>query len=495
MVTENNMTSQNAGNLIEYTVSEISGALKRSVEDQFGYVRIRAELSGVKRVSSGHCYFALKDENAVLDGVMWRGNVSRLSFVPEDGLEVVCSGKLTTYAARSKYQMVVDAMEPAGAGALMALLEERKKKLATEGLFDRSRKISIPFLPQQIGVVTSPTGAVIKDILHRLSDRFPSNVKVWPVLVQGEGAAEQIAHAIAGFNAMTESEQPDVLIVARGGGSVEDLWAFNEEIVVRAVAASHIPLISAVGHETDTTLIDYASDLRAPTPTAAAEKAVPVKADLEFSIADLARRLSIYKIKMFEDRQQNLKALARALPSPKDILGIQSQKLDDLAERLPKALLGATRQKSIYLNRLVGGLGVGKLKQTVTFYQDRLKSSSERLHPAFKRMLDERRERTVISGRMLDNLSYHRVLDRGYAVVKDTNGKIVRDHKELEAGKKGQIFLSSGNVEFIVPGGGLVNDDAKTVKPKAKNNDKRSQLKKMLDKKSDTKTDTQGSLF
>jgi len=272
-----------AGNLPEYSVSELSQALKRTVEDTYPYVRVRGEISGFKRAASGHLYLALKDESAVLDGVCWRGVAGRLGIRPEDGMEVVCTGKLTTYPGRSKYQIVIEAMELAGEGALLKLLEDRRKKLAAEGLFDEARKKPLPFLPDVIGVVTSPTGAVIRDILHRLNDRFPRHVLLWPVLVQGEGAAAQIAAAIEGFNRIAPGgrvPRPDVLIVARGGGSLEDLWAFNEEIVVRAAAGSVIPLISAVGHETDTTLIDYASDRRAPTPTAASEMALPVRADL-----------------------------------------------------------------------------------------------------------------------------------------------------------------------------------------------------------------------
>jgi exodeoxyribonuclease VII large subunit len=449
MIFENEANQGTGNNMTEYTVSEISGALKRAVEDRFGYIRVKAELSGVKRVSSGHCYFALKDENAVMDGVMWRGNASRLSFIPEDGLEVVCSGKLTTYAARSKYQMVVDKMEPAGVGALMALLEDRKKKLAAEGLFDPTRKKPIPFLPAKIGVVTSPTGAVIRDILHRLADRFPSKVMVWPVLVQGEGAAEQVAQAITGFNAMTEDEQPDLLIVARGGGSVEDLWSFNEEIVVRAAAASKIPLISAVGHETDTTLIDYASDLRAPTPTAAAEKAVPVRADLEFTLADLGRRLTLHKSKSFDERKQALRLLSRALPSPKDILGANSQKLDDFSERLPMALLNVTRQKSIYLNRLSGSLSVGKLRQSLSYSRERLNGNAIRLEPSIRRRLNDQRDKIDVAGRMLGSLSYQRVLDRGYAVIKDETGNIVKGHSSLKNGDQGEIMFAGGSVGFI----------------------------------------------
>ena len=263
-------------NVPEFSVSELSHRLKRSVEESFAWVRVRGEISGFKRPASGHLYFALKDADAVLDAVCWKGQAARLGVKPEDGLEVICSGKLTTYPGRSKYQMIVERMELAGLGALMAMLEQRKKKLAAEGLFDAERKRALPYLPRVIGVVTSPTGAVIRDILHRLHDRFPTRVLLWPVLVQGEGAADQVARAIAGFNALPADgpvPRPDILIVARGGGSLEDLMAFNEESVVRAAAASRIPLISAVGHETDTTLIDFASDRRAPTPTAAAEMA------------------------------------------------------------------------------------------------------------------------------------------------------------------------------------------------------------------------------
>ena len=282
-----------ATNLPELTVSELAFALKRTIEDSFGLVRVRGELSGYKRASSGHVYFALKDEQATLDAVLWRGSASKLSFVPEDGLEVVCTGRLTTYPGRSRYQLVVDRMEPAGLGALMAMLEERRRRLTAEGLFDPARKRPLPFLPEVIGVVTSPTGAVIRDILHRLADRFPRRVILWPVPVQGEGAAEQVAAAINGFSALPPDgpvPRPDVVIVARGGGSVEDLWAFNEEAVVRAAAASSIPLISAVGHETDITLIDHAADTRAPTPTAAAELAVPVRRDLLLQLGALADR-------------------------------------------------------------------------------------------------------------------------------------------------------------------------------------------------------------
>ncbi len=281
-------------NLPEFTVSEISAALKRTVEDVYGHVRVRGEVSRPKMPGSGHLYLTLKDERAVLDAVCWRGTVSRLSIHPEEGMEVVATGRLTTYAGQSKYQIVIEQLELAGEGALLKLLEERRKRLAAEGLFDAARKRSLPFLPDVIGVVTSPTGAVIRDILHRLDDRFPRHVLLWPVPVQGEGAADKIAAAIAGFNGLAVGgpvPRPDLLIVARGGGSLEDLMAFNEEVVVRAAAASAIPLISAVGHETDTTLIDHAADRRAPTPTAAAEIAVPVRAELLADLLDRERRM------------------------------------------------------------------------------------------------------------------------------------------------------------------------------------------------------------
>ncbi|WP_417461584.1 exodeoxyribonuclease VII large subunit [Kordiimonas sp.] len=478
-------------NAHEFTVSELSGALKRSVEDRFGHVRVRAELSGVKRAASGHVYFSLKDDSAVLDGVCWRGSAQRLAFVPEDGLEVICTGKLTTYPARSKYQMVVEHMEPAGAGALMALLEERKKKLATEGLFDADRKRQIPFLPKVIGVVTSPTGAVIRDILHRLSDRFPRHVLVWPVLVQGEGAAAQVAAAIKGFNAIDGKgamPRPDVLIVARGGGSIEDLWAFNEEVVVRAAAESEIPLISAVGHETDTTLIDYASDLRAPTPTGAAEKAVPVREDLRFTIADLGRRLEGQRMLTVRDRQERLAGLARGLPSPKDILGLAQQRWDDLSERLPRGLMAMAQIKSAQLNRLVGGLSAGRLKQLATYRGEQLGSTSRRLNPAYRRRLEDLGARLQASGRMLDSLSYERVLERGYALVEDASGTPVTKAAQLAAGDNVAVRFSDG-VRGMQVQDGEASPPAAPPAPKAK------KAAKAKPKPEPKKDERQGSLL
>ena len=321
-----------------FTVSELSGALKQTVEGAFGHVRVRGEISGWKRHASGHCYMTLKDADACIDAVLWRGQAAQLAFRPEDGAEVIASGKLTIYPGRSKYQLVVDRMELAGEGALMALLDKRRRALAAEGLFDTDRKRALPFLPRTIGVVTSPTGAVIRDILHRLADRCPTRVIVWPVAVQGEGSAAKVAAAIRGFGAMTGADRPDLLIVARGGGSIEDLWAFNEEEVVRAAATSPIPLISAVGHETDTTLIDFASDRRAPTPTAAAEMAVPVRAELLAQLEELSARSRRCLARGAERARERLVLATDRLPEPTALFALPRQKVDEIGDRLPRAL-------------------------------------------------------------------------------------------------------------------------------------------------------------
>src|SRR6266436_1541346 len=333
-------------NAPEFTVSELSSALRRTVEDAYGHVRVRGEISGFRGPhSSGHCYFALKDDSAKIEAVIWKTAHARMRFKPQEGLEVIATGRLTTYPGSSKYQIVIEALEPAGIGALMALMEERKRKLSAEGLFDEARKQLLPWLPEVIGVVTSPTGAVIRDILHRLEDRFPRRVLVWPVRVQGEGSAEQIAAAIRGFNALPEGgriPRPELLIVARGGGSLEDLWSFNEEIVVRAAADSMIPLISAVGHETDVTLIDFAADKRAPTPTAAAEMAVPVRTELFVEVTAMARRAMLCWQRAQEARRSELRAAARALPAANELLAIPRQRLDAAASALPRCLKANT---------------------------------------------------------------------------------------------------------------------------------------------------------
>src|SRR3954466_3936590 len=338
--------AENLINAPEFSVSELSTALKRTVEDRFGHVRVRGEISGFRGPhSSGHCYFALKDENAKIEAVIWKFAHARMRFKPQEGLEVIATGKLTTYPNSSKYQIVIESLEPAGIGALMALMEERKKKLAAEGLFDPARKQLLPWLPEVIGVVTSPTGAVIRDILHRLEDRFPRRVLVWPVKVQGDGSAEQVAAAIRGFNALPEGgriPRPDLLIVARGGGSLEDLWSFNEEIVFRPAPHRMIPLISAVGHETDITLIDFAADKRAPTPTAAAEMAVPVRSELFAEVLGYARRMMLCWQRGQDGRRTELRAAVRALPAAGELLAIPRQRPDRAAASLPRALKANT---------------------------------------------------------------------------------------------------------------------------------------------------------
>lgn len=416
------------GNAHEFTVSELSSALKRSIEDQFGNVRLRGEISGWKVPASGHAYFALKDDAALIDAVMWKGGRARLNFRPEDGMEVVATGKLTTYPGRSKYQIVVESLELAGEGALLAMIERRKAMLAAEGLFAAERKRPIPWLPELIGVVTSPTGAVIRDILHRLGDRFPRDVLVWPVKVQGEGAADEVAAAIRGFNAMPR--RPDVIIVARGGGSIEDLMAFNEEIVVRAAAASEIPLISAVGHETDTTLIDFASDRRAPTPTAAAELAVPVRAELVAGVSSFAARLDRCIASATETRAERLSLWSARLPTPAAILGMKTQRLDDMGERLPRALRAALQQWQSRYARAAEPLRAAMRSRIADARHD-LAGAATRLRPTLLFSLAQRAaERTASSGRLLESLNPLAILSRGYAVVTRPDGSLVKSAGE-----------------------------------------------------------------
>ncbi|MXO86903.1 exodeoxyribonuclease VII large subunit [Altererythrobacter aurantiacus] len=415
-----------------YSVSEISNALKRVVEDRFGHVRLRGELSGVKRAASGHLYCALKDEKAVIDGVMWRGNAGNLAFRPEDGLEVIASGKLTTYAGRSKYQIVIDTMELAGEGALLALLEKTKARLEGEGLFAASRKRPLPFLPDRIGVVTSPTGAVIRDILHRLADRFPSEVLVWPVLVQGQDAARQVSEAVRGFGALPESgpmRRPDLLIVARGGGSIEDLWSFNEESVVRAIAESPVPVISAVGHETDTTLADFAADRRAPTPTAAAEMAVPVRIDLAGFIADLAHRQQKCAMRPVSLGRERLAARSERLPQPGSLLQPQMQRLDEASEALRCGLQDRAVEARERLQSDAARLSAPLLRQR--FREARTALANTRLAP---RLIVQRIAR---KGELLDNqsrifasLDPKAPLQRGFALVRDGEGTLLTSEQQ-----------------------------------------------------------------
>lgn len=410
------------------SISEISALLKRTVEDRFGFVRVRGELSGVKRAASGHLYCSLKDENARLDGVMWRGNAQRLNFRPEDGVEVIATGKLTTYPGRSNYQIVIDRMEIAGEGALLALLAKLKARLEAEGLFDAGRKQPLPFLPRVIGVVTSPTGAVIRDILHRLSDRFPTRVIVWPVLVQGQGAGAQIANAVRGFSAIAPGgpiPRPDLVIVARGGGSIEDLWCFNEEEVVRAVAECTIPIISAVGHETDTTLCDFAADLRAPTPTAAAELAVPVHAELAAFVADLNARQRRALARQLAQARERLEARSQRLPPPQSLLQAQAQRVDDLADRLRRALIHRTEIAASLLARHAGALRPALLSARLEREAERL--AARRLRPeVLLQRIEHARGKVDALDRLRRSLDPRAPLQRGYVLVTAPDGQVMR---------------------------------------------------------------------
>ena len=436
----------------EWTVSELSGRLKRTIEEGFSFVRVRGEISKVTVAKSGHMYTALKDADAVLDAVCWKGTVGRLGLKPEEGMEVVCTGRLTTYPGRSNYQLIIETMELAGQGALLKMLEERKKKLAAEGLFDPARKRAIPFLPQVIGVITSPTGAVIRDIMHRLDERFPRRVLLWPVMVQGQGAAAQVAAAIAGFNAIPEDSphRPDVLIVARGGGSLEDLMPFNDEIVVRAAAASKIPLISAVGHETDTTLIDYASDLRAPTPTAAAEKAVPVRSDLIAGVMEHQKRLFVSVQRLMQRHQIHIQGLGRGLGDPKRLMENAMQRLDNLSARLDTGLQSWLDRRTARVNELAAKISVHALRRKIDEAARHVKNFGERLVNTEAKILRDRLQKLANLSSLLESLSFERVLERGYAVVRDAKGEIISSAKQAVAEKDVTIRFRDGEADATV---------------------------------------------
>jgi exodeoxyribonuclease VII large subunit len=543
------MTSvENLINAPEFTVTELSSALKRTVEDAYGHVRVRGEISGFRGPhSSGHCYFALKDESAKIEAVIWKGVHGRMRFKPQEGLEVIATGKLTTYPGSSKYQIVIEAIEPAGVGALMALMEERKRKLGAEGLFDEARKQLLPWLPEVIGVVTSPTGAVIRDILHRLEDRFPRHVLVWPVKVQGEGSAEQIAAAIRGFNALPEGgriPRPDVLIVARGGGSLEDLWSFNEEIVVRAAADSMIPLISAVGHETDITLIDFASDKRAPTPTAAAEMAVPVRSDLMVEVGTLARRVMVCWQRGQEARRNELRAAARALPIAGELLAIPRQRLDGAASALPRALKANThahfRRYAATSARLTVRVLRGQLaqagqrlttsgarmlhsarsllrmrrdryagleirlkasklsnaqaqRQKIARERERVLRLAERSRRALATAMQRHQARIAHSGQLLAALSYRGVLARGFALVRDEQGLPMHAAAAIGPGAHLTLEFADGRV------GATADADrppvARAVKPVASEPRESREAAKPAAPRRLAKPVDQGSLF
>ncbi|AZO56321.1 MULTISPECIES: exodeoxyribonuclease VII large subunit [unclassified Mesorhizobium] len=514
--------SESRTNATEYTVSEISGALKRTVEDVFGNVRVRGEISGYRGPhSSGHAYFALKDDRARLDAVVWKGTMSRLKFRPEEGMEVIATGKLTTYPGKSNYQIVIDNLEPAGAGALMALLEERKRRLQAEGLFDAGRKRRLPFMPRVIGVVTSPTGSVIRDIIHRIKDRFPLHVLVWPVRVQGDTASAEVTNAVTGFNALawdSPIQRPDLLIVARGGGSLEDLWGFNDEALARAVAASDIPVISAVGHETDWTLIDLVADVRAPTPTGAAEIAVPVKADLEATLASLGARLKAAVLRNFERKRQAARAAARALPSPDQLLALPRRRLDDATSRLGRGLMVSTERKrarffAVKLNpamlsqriaearrhndrnllRAQAGLrGLARARRAelnraadqlpkcakASLHRHRqqlvLLQSRITIEPTARRQrvqrdlltaltrrggqavlirLERLRSRIGQADRLMATLSHKAVLARGFALVKDADGGVVKQAADVASGMALSLEFADGTADAVATSG------------------------------------------
>lgn len=470
-------------NAPEFTVSEISGAVKKTIEGAFGRVRVRGEVGRVFKARSGHLYYDIKDDKSVLACTTWKGQVAQLSVVPEEGLEVIVTGRLTAFGAQSKYNMNVDMVEVAGEGALMAMLEKRKKTLAAEGLFAPERKQDLPYLPDVIGVITSPSGAVIQDILHRLRDRFPRKVLIWPVAVQGKQCAPEVTRAIEGFNAMTPGgalPRPDLLIVARGGGSTEDLWGFNEEIVVRATAASQIPLISAVGHETDTTLIDFASDQRAPTPTAAAELAVPVRLELLAWVEDQDARLTRAATTAVEQRKQRLRDLARALPSPETLLDNPRQRLDRASERLPAALTRAAQIKRLRLSEASGSLRPNALSRLITDARSKLGERAARLTPVvLQRDIDRKKTdlsritdrlvrvsqgqvdgwRNRLEGleRIRQTLGYEKTLSRGYAVVRG-DGDVVTSKAKAKKAAILEIEFADGRYKIGA---------APTRKPKA----------------------------
>ncbi len=471
-------------NLPELTVSELSAALKRTIEDAYGYVRVRGELGKVSYHGNGHVYFDLKDDRACVAGVIWRSTAPRIKLKLEAGLEVVITGRLTTYPNRSQYQIVVETLEPAGLGALMALVEERKQRLAAEGLFDEARKQLLPFLPGLIGVVTSPSGAVIRDILHRLADRFPRPVLVWPVKVQGEGSAAEVAAAIAGLNALPEfaapplPRRPDLIIVARGGGSLEDLWSFNEEIVVRAAAESLLPLISAVGHETDVTLIDFAADRRAPTPTAAAEIAVPVRAELVLDLGTLAHRALACWRRNQEARRTELRSAARALPGADELLALPRQRLDHAASGLSHSLRANAQIHRVRYSRIGGRLAAQLLRTNVERRRERYSAIAQRLRASLSaniaasrtrigrqeervRALGGRAERAVgvildrvaarldQAAQLLAAFSYRGVLARGFTLVRDGGGRPLRSAAAVRAGTRLDIEFSDGRVGAV----------------------------------------------
>lgn len=440
-------------NAPEFSVSELSGAIKRMIEGEFAHVRIKGEVGRVSRPRSGHVYLDLKDDRAVINGIIWKGVATRLATQPEEGLEVVATGRLTTFPGQSKYQIVIEDIKPAGMGALMAMLEKRKALLQSEGLFDPARKQPIPYLPEIIGVVTSPSGAVIRDILHRLRDRFPRKVLIWPVAVQGEKCAPEVTAAIKGFNALTPGgalPRPDLIIVARGGGSIEDLWGFNEESVARAAADSAIPLISAVGHETDTTLIDFVSDHRAPTPTAAAELAVPVRMELLAWIDQQEARLTQALTTGVTRRSERLRDLSRALPKAETLTQAQRQQVDHLDDRLPNALRAGLQTRQIHLSRHAGRLHIGAIRQRLASEHRNLGGLAARINPAYERRLTQLSDRLAALDRQRQAMGYVETLKRGYAVVHGDKG-LVTNKAAAESSFSLEIEFHDGKVKLGEP--------------------------------------------
>ena len=484
-------------NATEFSVSELAFAIKRTVEEGYGYVRLRGEISGYRGPhSSGHCYFSLKDEKARIDGVVWRGVFQKLRFKPEEGMEVVVKGRVTTYPGSSKYQIVIESLEPAGVGALMALLEERRKKLGAEGLFDDARKVKLPFLPKVVGVVTSPTGAVIRDMLHGFSERFPVRVLVWPVRVQGETSAAEVGRAINGFNALApdgDIPRPDTLIVARGGGSLEDLWGFNEEVVVRAVAASKIPLISAVGHETDWTLIDLVADARAPTPTKAAEWAVPKYGELIERVGDLHQRLKRVIYRSLDEMRGRVLSAGRGLPRMQDVLGLPRQRLDAAGNRLGRGLHSNTQGHSVRFGAMAGRLSVRPLSARIDMERQKLRSLNLRDTQAFGNLVGRNRQAVEGLGKLLGSLGHQSVLKRGFSIVRSDDGHMVRNVEAARQSRLLDIEFADGHVSVVPQSGGGDGDGGPEP---VKGRQKRITPKpKSAARKGPAKGGNQGSLF
>ena len=445
-------------NIPEYSVTELSSALKSTIEDNFGYVRIKGELSGINKHSSGHIYLTLKDENAIINGIIWRSSVAKIKIQPEEGLEVICSGKISTgynpgrYPGRSNYQITIDSMKPAGLGALMAILEERKQKLKIEGLFEEIHKKTLPKYPTSIGVITSPTGAVLQDIKHRISDRFPCNIILWPVPVQGNDAAELIENAILGFNTLDESkiQKPDVIILARGGGSIEDLWCFNEEEVVRAVFQSQIPVISAIGHETDTTLVDYAADMRAPTPTAAAELATPAKDILIAELSENSNRLDSSIKNIVSMSRERVVSVQKLLPSYQNLFNLKLNEINVLAQRLPTAIKIYLQNEITNLQTSSSKLNLKILKEKIKNSQNSLSSLKNQLTNNSKTNLSTQSNRVLSVSKLLESLSYKSVIKRGFSVVRNSSNIILTKKTDVLNDKKLNVETKFGTINVTV---------------------------------------------